>query len=251
MPSIWSNCTAASGQSVASTSASRRGHLVEGLLARQLRQREELLLHGPGAVVAAALLDHLDGGARDQPHHVARAEADVLRLQVAGQVVGDLLRRRAEVAVELAFLLELEQELAQVHARPRRLPWLRACPPVRGIPCASCRSRSDRRPGSSCPRARAAAARRRCCAPCCRASSMSPGFERRACRSSSVSGSRSAMPFVANTAHGVLADLRVVVVHEAGDEQRPRARRRPRAPAACGTSPSKVSPWKSGSSFSR
>ena len=43
-----------------------------------------------GAVVARAALDHLHGGVRHQPQHIARLQADVLHPQVARHVVADL-----------------------------------------------------------------------------------------------------------------------------------------------------------------
>ena len=96
-------------------------HFVERLLAGQHRQREEFLLHRPCAVVAAALVDQAYGRAGNQTHQVARTIADVLRLQVAGQVVADLAGRGKEVAVEGAFLLELKQVFAEVHGGRRHL----------------------------------------------------------------------------------------------------------------------------------
>ncbi|MBZ5502461.1 MAG: hypothetical protein LAN59_09500 [Acidobacteriia bacterium] len=93
----------------------RRLHLVEGFLAGQHGKREKLLLHGPRAIVRGALVDQRHRSPGDQAHHVPRAIADVLRLQMAGQVVADFAGRGAKVAVKRAGLLELKQILAEVH----------------------------------------------------------------------------------------------------------------------------------------
>ena len=53
------------------------------------RRRVEFFLHGIGAVVAGATLDHLDARVGDQRQRVARLGADVLHALVAGRVMND------------------------------------------------------------------------------------------------------------------------------------------------------------------
>ena len=64
-------------------------HLVEGRLADSHRVFEVLALHGPSAVVAAAAIHEPNRHAGYRLQGVAGAEADVLSLQVTGNVVGD------------------------------------------------------------------------------------------------------------------------------------------------------------------
>ena len=91
--------------------------------------------------------------------------------------------------------------------------------------------------------------RPRCCAPCSwRVRCRRP--RARACRSSSVYGQVSAMPFSRRPRRHPCPPADRCSSPSRYRRARP-ARGRPRARAACGTSPSNVSPWKSGRSFSR
>src|SRR5689334_4371914 len=78
-------------------------HSVEGLRAPLHRELEVLFLHRPGAVVRGTGVHGDDLGARDGAHHVARAKADLLRLQMTRDVIGDLPRSGAELAIEAAL----------------------------------------------------------------------------------------------------------------------------------------------------
>ena len=73
----------------------RRLHLARGGLGDLQALLEEFRLHSPGAVHAAAAVDHLHVGARPL-EEIAAAIADVLHAVVTGNVhrhLADLLRR--------------------------------------------------------------------------------------------------------------------------------------------------------------
>lgn len=62
--------------------------------------------HRPGAVVARAFVDEEDTCSGNEAHEVARREADVLRLEVTGNVIGDRSRSGTKILSELAFAVE-------------------------------------------------------------------------------------------------------------------------------------------------
>src|SRR5208282_5510087 len=62
-----------------------------------------------------------DFGAGYRAHHVAGTKPDLLRLQVTRQVIADPSRRSAKLAVELALLFELKEQLVGIGHRSREL----------------------------------------------------------------------------------------------------------------------------------
>ncbi len=71
-------------------------------------------LHGVGAVVAGAALDHVDRGVRDELQHVAGLQADVLHAQVTRHVIAHLAERLLEVRAQLAGAMQEHQVFERI-----------------------------------------------------------------------------------------------------------------------------------------
>src|SRR6266851_1807825 len=99
---IW---RAASGQSVATRVAPASRTSLKSGSASFMDSSKYSFFHAPRAVHGRAPLDGLDGGA-GQPQQIGGLGAYVLRLEMAGQLIGDLGRRIREARVELARRVE-------------------------------------------------------------------------------------------------------------------------------------------------
>ncbi len=126
-------------QSPATTSPPARSSSCGQLAADRQRVVGVLGPQSPHPVDPGALLDQLDAGA-GQLHEVAALQADVLGPQVAGRVVGDLVRDiAAEVGVERGALalVDAHQVLARVEGAAGRRAPRPGRPRSRGSPCAA------------------------------------------------------------------------------------------------------------------
>src|SRR5215471_1950232 len=78
------------------------------------RQRKELLLHAPGAVVPGAIFERLELRTGNELQQVAGLEPDVLHLQMTGEVICDASRASLEVERQLSFRVAAHQVLREV-----------------------------------------------------------------------------------------------------------------------------------------
>ena len=96
----------------------RRAHLVEERRPDVLGDLPALGLQPVGAGGAAAVVVRIDGvEAGNEPEQVHRRRADAVRLELARRVVRQLLDDRRESGIELAAVVQVEQELADVPGR--------------------------------------------------------------------------------------------------------------------------------------
>ncbi len=96
----------------------RRAHLVEERRPDVLGDLPALDLQPVGAGGAAAVVVRIDGvEAGNEPEQVHRRRADAVRLELARRVVRQLLDDRREAGIELAAVVQVEQELADVPGR--------------------------------------------------------------------------------------------------------------------------------------
>ena len=173
--------------------------LVEHGRADLHRQREVLGLHAPGPVVARALLDGQDLGAGDEREQVAGLEADVLHLEVAGDLVEHASGASLEIERELSRRVAPHQVLAEVQRRVRDEARLGVGSEHRVLLLqrqAAGRARHDdrvaraRRTAGACGRCRTGTRWR----------NRGPRSPETASRSSAVSGTATSQPFFSSTA---------------------------------------------------